>query len=175
MIDFITYNGPCGSIYEQPPMPAREGMPQQDACLTSWLLLAPPAHPLWPHYVLFCAHLRDIEGQITPPQLRFPNASHEIDLLALNPDMGPWTQETFLQKMTDPTRTKGVFLTPLNASVQIADATDSQAIELTRAFARALVDGFVPIEPDDWRNGRQRWEDAAVQTLEHIKFGGHST
>lgn len=166
-----TFRGPWGSIHELPKMEPREGMPEQEATLSHWFLSAPPAHPLWPHYLFFCVHLRDVEGQSRPPLLRYPDASHDLMLVALNPELGPWTAENVVEKMLAP-RQRSAFLSPLNVSEQLRNVTDDQAVELTRLLARGLVDGQVPIEPNDWGGG-VRWQTVITATLEHIRMGGH--
>lgn len=167
-----SFTGPWGTITELPKVAARPDMPEQDATLSHWFLHAPPAHPLWPNYLFFCVHLRDVEGQTRPPTRPHPDDSHNIMLIALNPELGPWTAENVMEKMLAP-RTESVWLSPLNISEFVRRATDAEAIKLTGLLARALVHGIVPIEPDDFRGGRDRWRGTISQTMEHIRHGGH--
>jgi hypothetical protein len=167
------FRGRMATVTELPPatnLPLRS--PEQAATLSNWFVHAPAAHPFWPRYLFFCVHLRDIEGQSQPPKLRFPEASHEINLIALNPEIGPWTAENVVEKLLSP-RTASAILTPFNLSEQIAGATDEQACELTELLARGIADGHVPIEPDDVRNGRDLQRAIIAKTLEHIKLGSH--
>lgn len=166
------FRGAWASAHELPSMPPREGMPEQVATLSHWFVHAPAAHPLWPQYLFFCVHLRDVEGQSRPPFRRWPDASHELLLLALNPELGPWAPETFAEKMLAP-RAVSAWLSPPNVVEQLRAATDPQAVELTVLLAHALVDGHVPIEPDDVRNGRARWREVIDSTMQHIRLGGH--
>jgi hypothetical protein len=164
------YRGRWGSVHELPKVPPREGMPEQVATLSHWFVSSPAAHPVWPHYLFLTVRLRDVEGQSRPPTKPFPDATHNIMLVALNPEIGPWTAENVTEKMLAP-RDQSAFLTPLNASEFVGNATDAQAIELTHLLARAMVDGIVPIEPGDW--GRARWTQCIASTMEHIQTGGH--
>jgi hypothetical protein len=167
------YRGQWGKITELPrDLPPREGMPEQAATLSHWFLHAPRAHPVWPNYLLFCCHLRDVEGQSRPANRRTPDASHEIDLIALNPEVCAWTAENVVQKMYAQ-RDRSAYLSPLNVSEQLRSATDAHATELTALLARAVVNGVVPIEPSDVRGGRERWASVIASTLEHIRTGGH--
>jgi hypothetical protein len=171
-------SGPTGKYFRGPWGEATEltvphdGNPDHLATLANWFVWAPPAHPLWPHYILSCVHLRDIEGQSKPPHRRFSDASHEVLLIALNPQLGPWTAENVVEKLlARPERSP--YLRPLNACEQFSHATDDQAIELTRSLAWGLVTGHLPIEPDDVRGGRDRWPAVINATLEHIRLGTH--
>src|SRR5205085_2875503 len=89
------FHGLMAVVTELPTdLPPTEGMPEQVATLAHWFVSAPAAHPVWPHYLLFCVHLRDVPGQSRPPFRRFPDASHELMLIALNPEVGPWSAAT---------------------------------------------------------------------------------
>jgi hypothetical protein len=166
------FHGIGGSAHELMIPPPREGFPEQVATLAHWFVRSPMSHPLWPHYLFCCVHLRDVDGQTKPPHRRCPDASHELMLMALNPELGPWSAGTVVEKMLTP-RTSSAFLTPLNVSQQIRGAADAQAVELTALLARGMVDGIVPIEPQDYPNGRERWAAVIANTLEHIRTGGH--
>lgn len=56
------------------------------AHVTSWVITAPWAHPVWSQYVLDVIHLRDIEGA-APAHLYGPTATHEAQLWALDPKL----------------------------------------------------------------------------------------
>lgn len=167
-----SFRGVWGEVHELAPLPPREGMPEQEATLQHWFLLAPPAHPLWPHYLFFVVHLRDVEGQSKPPFRRYGDSSHELMLIALNPKLGPWTAENVTAKMLA-AREESAFLSPPNYAQQLRGITDAQACQLTALLARGLITGVVPIERDDW-GGRARWEEVIASTLEHITTGGHA-
>lgn len=169
-----TYRGAWGSAHELPMVPPRDGMREQEATLAHWFIASPPAHPIWPHYTFCCVHLRDVEGQTRAPTLQFPDASHEILLIALNPKLGPWSAENVIEKMLAP-RTEAAWLTPLNLAEQLHNATDAQAVALTLMLARAMVDGMVPIEPADVPGGRDRWRRVIAATMEHLQTGGHAS
>lgn len=165
-----TFEGALGRAWALPIDYSRIDVPQQLATLASYLVHAPSAHPHWPQYVLYCVHLRDVDGQTDPPRRKYPDASHEIALWALNvPERGPFTFENVWPKL----REGGCILSPVNAVEHLRGATDEEAVELTRLVARALVDGHLPAEPDDYRGARERWARTIANTLEHIRYGGH--
>lgn len=168
-----TFRGLWGSAHELPKVPPREGRPEQVATLSNWFVRSPPAHPIWPHYLFFCVHLRDVEGQSRPPTVPTPEATHNIMLIALNPALAPWTAENVVEKLLAP-RKESVWLTPLNVSEFITKASDAQAVELTWMLARAMVDGIVAIEPGDVPGGRARWRQVIAATMEHLQTGGHA-
>lgn len=166
-----TFSGTWGDIHELPPLPAPKGAPEKDATLQYWFLHAPRAHPIWPQYLFFVVHLRDVDGQTKVPFRRYHDSTHEVMLLALNPERGPWTLETVIEKMQ-----AGRGGIPHSGELRPAAAprvTDAQACQLTALLARGPVDGHVPIEKDDW-GGRARWEEVIEATLEHIVTGTHA-
>lgn len=168
------FRGPLGTITELPLDPATVREPQQAATLQHWFLDAPPAHPLWPHYILFTCHLRDVPGQTQPPVKPRPSCSHNLMLVALDPQFGPWSAENVVTKMlAEVDRGRSAHLMPLNWSEFIDDATDGQAKELTALVARGLVDGYVPIEPQDFYGGHAAVKRAIALTIEHIVHLGH--
>lgn len=166
------YEGMWGEAWELDPFPP---MHVDHTATLGWFFIhAPPAHPIWPHYTLSCIHLRDIEGQSKPPHRKFPTASHEYILAALNPEERPWRHETVAEKIRYLAENKrSAHLLPLNACEQVANATDEQAKTLLHQIARGLVLGIIPIEPSDFLNGHETWRTAVWRTMEHIKSGGH--
>lgn len=128
----------------------------------AWFVLLPAAHPLWPHYLLSCAHLRTVDG-FPRPQLSFPEATHELVLQALNPESAP-----------NPTDTNGWHtMTPVNVAEQFHVDDDEQAASLVRLVAQALVHGVLPSECDDHIGSRERWRESIAATADHERAGGH--
>lgn len=149
-----------------------------DATLSWWIFHAVPTqHPAWEWYTISTVHLRNIEGQTRPPDLHFPAATHELLVLALNPEhlpvvagrLPPW-------------------LEPPNACVQFPCAEDTNAISVTTDIATALCSGQLYVEEPggniitsalgaDGRQARGRsrvWREIIDRTLEHIVTGGHA-
>lgn len=132
-----------------------------DAFMGGWLLYAPAAHPLWNWHVLMGIHLRDVEGQSSPPHLRFPGATHEIICLAINPEkeggLHPGDANTFH------------YLRPPDFAEQIILPRDAHCAELLSLGAHAVVDGML-VPDSDFRGA---WQASLNATAEHFRLGGH--
>lgn len=155
--------GPAGwaNRIEFPPNIAKNG----EIC--TWLLYAPDAHPMWAFHLLYAVHLRAQEG-LGEPYKEFPDATHEIGVISLNPENQPYTEESY----TEILRTKGpreLYLTPFDALVQVS-ASDEQAKRVTAYAARSAAYGAL-IPDSDYR---EHWDRAIKDTLQHEQTGGHT-
>lgn len=137
--------------------PARDRLPEHT--LAVWLLNLPQAHPFWSQYLLSLVHLRGMPDQ---------TSSHQLMLLALNPERGPFTPENLWEEQQGP----GWFLSPPNIVENLADATDDQARELVDLVARGLVDGVLDAEPDGIMGARSHWRATLDLTLKHLRQRG---
>ena len=148
-----------------------------DAAVAWWVFHAQPAqHPAWCWYFVTTVHLRDNPGQTSPPFKHFPAATHELLVLACDPDYAP------------PLPGRMPFLTPPNVCVQFTCAQDANAITVTHDIAHALAGGVLPVEEPggnlitsmlgrdtaEARRRSQHWRHIIDQTLEHIVTGRHS-
>jgi hypothetical protein len=140
------------------------------SAMDMYLVHIPSAHPLWPSYWLTGVHLRDVPGQDKPPHKQFQNASHELLLVALNPECGPYTQENMVDKI----KAGGHWLTPVNMVQQTEDLTDEQFNTLLLDVLKALLYGLLPAEPDDYIGSHDRWAECVRQTALHVKTQGLS-
>lgn len=134
--------------------------------IASWLLFAPQAHPLWSYHLMGAIHLRDNPGQSRPPHKDFPEASHEIMVVAVNPDTTFKTPEEFVELMV---RGENWMLMPPDVTAQFTGATDSQVELLLSLLARGVSDGLL-VPDSDYRTA---WKASIEATLEHIVKGGH--
>lgn len=134
------------------------------AGLALWLLEG-PFHPAWNHWAISLIHLREEEGLPTP-NIIVPNASHELMMIALDPEQ-PVPDVDFFE--ANGMWTDGLtFLQPIDQQLQWADTTDEQAIGIAERCVQAIIDGYA--SPDeDWRSW---WEVAVRGTLEHYRSGG---
>lgn len=164
------FTGRLGKAWTLPVVPSMIVAPEQAATLALVFLDLPPVHPLWPRYLLCGIHLRDVKGQSKPPTKRTPNATHELMLIALNPEKGEYTPENVSEKLL----AGGCYLTPINIVEQVEDLTDAQFLELVPLITRALCDGFLAAEPDDYNGARQFWKISLNRTCSHIKTQGLS-
>jgi hypothetical protein len=95
------------------------------AVLAIWIITAPDAHPLWSQYALSAVTLADLPG-VPEARKRNDTVTHELTVLALNPDHGPYDNAT-VERMR--------YLGPVNVVEQFT-ATDEHARELTARAPR---------------------------------------
>lgn len=110
---------------------------RQNSLLDGWLLHIPDATPFWYMYVCAVVHLREGEN-LPPPNLQFKEATHEILVLALDPSKSVINRAN-MRHVT--------ILTPPNYGLQFTARDDSHALQVCQAFAQALVDEKVLVEP----------------------------
>lgn len=159
--------GPYG-IAEFVPVP---DLPEAAETVCTWLLTAPHAHPLWSQYILGVVRLRDLPG-FPPPVLQFDGATHELNVVAMNPEHGTLAVADIERFM----RTGGwPFLTPVNIAHQI-EGNDGEALRLAEMAATAVVNGWLcPETGDAPTHIRAGWKASLVKTLAHIRGEAHAT
>lgn len=130
------------------------------AALAIYLVHYPGAHQLWDCWMVATCHLRPVEG-MPPPVLHFPEATHEVQFLALDPEHMPvpnpeWPPEGLR------------FLTPIDLVWQ-GEMTDDEAERLVQDAVKVMCKVGPPPESDyaAW------WRRALPNTLEHYRTGGH--
>lgn len=156
--------GPCGTA-TQLEIPD-EPWARQTA--DHWLLTAPMYHPLWSQYVLACVRLEDDVPGFPPPHRQFPGATHELLVVALNPEHGPYSRE----KLREPGDLK--YLTPVNICHQFI-ATDAEMRAVVPLAARAVVHGALNPETGDAPERiRQEWLSSLVKALAHARGEEHA-
>jgi hypothetical protein len=140
----------------------------------SWLLTAPHAHPLWAQYHLGTVRLRDLEGW-PPPRRQFPGATHELTVVALNPEYGPYTAENMRRFWDGEMAGRMPYLTPVNIAHQI-EASDEEARMLALYSAWGVTAGAVwPETADAPQRIRAEWDSVLVKTLAHIRGEVHAS
>jgi hypothetical protein len=169
-------DGPYGTVHPVPhPEPNEPGLADASraalrVCLSTYLIDAPAYHPAWTQYVMSVVTLRDEPG-VEPAVRKFPEATHEILVLALNPETGPQTVETMIGHC----RTGRLpFLRPVNIAEQI-EATDDEAEAVAWLAARAVVHGHLSPEPPfGYESLRAQWHAACTKTLAHLRGEPHT-
>jgi hypothetical protein len=127
----------------------------QEAALAGWLIHAPGQSPAWEHYMLQLCHLRELPG-VRPASKQFPEAEHQIILLALDPKGRPVPDEP----------ASWWPLTPHNALVQFGEApSDEAAASALYAIVEAIVNGKMMAEPPDHGRGRAALERQIQQLV----------
>lgn len=129
--------------------------------LALWLLCAPQAHPMWTFHVLYVLDLSKPEME-----KQFPEATHEIGILALHPEHQPYSVAGLEETMHGGGAL--AYMTPPDVIVQIS-ASDEQAKLLAIYGARASAHGQLVPDSDYQR----AWESALRYTLQHLQTGGH--
>ena len=140
----------------------KDWRPDWDGTLALYLLHCGWSHPFWHWYHICGIHLRPIPG-VRPPKKFFPEASHEIMILALDPKVqhDPDLLASGEQELS--------YLSPPDLIHQVGDLTDDQFKQLVQDVVLAIVEGKA--SPDqDWR---EWWRRAIDETAEHIREGKH--
>ncbi len=154
-----TLTGPAGTATEQ----FVEDPPAHTATVAAWFLDCPGQSPAWRHYGLSVIHLRPIEG-MQSPVINIPGATHEVLLLAFDPQGSP---------VADDPETWS-FLTPINVSEQIQLPSDEKAVKLLEQAARAVVDGILWAEPP--LSGQvEPWRTSLIKTAAHARGEVHAS
>ncbi|OSZ58682.1 hypothetical protein OQI_20465 [Streptomyces pharetrae CZA14] len=132
------------------------------APVDAWIISAPHWHPLWWQYLLAVVSLADIPG--LPPACKHrPAVTHELQVMALNPDHGPYYPH-------DAGPGTLHHLTPVNIAEELA-TSDDQARRLAARCVQAAVDGILNPEtadaPDRIRGAWRTYIDYTLLNLQH--------
>lgn len=110
---------------------------EQIACRASWLLHIPGPHE-WQHYLV------SLINSLSRSKKWSANVTHAMTVYAVSSEAGP----------PDPEDVRALtLLTPVNYDIQFGCPSDARAIQLSRQFAQALLDGDFPEEPGPVRAG----------------------
>jgi hypothetical protein len=131
-------------------MAADCGQKNNGACLGTWIIHAPWAHPFWQYYALSLVHLRQIEG-MPPAKIMLPGAIHEIFLFALDPAHMPE-----IDKMPH-------LLHPANFGAQWIAENDEQAIKHVMGVVQEICDGLLSPDTDFKREWVKRFSDSNLR------------
>jgi hypothetical protein len=152
--------GPAGHAHEV--VTIKVDQPDQQATLATWFLNCPGQSAAWDRYLLSVIHLRPIAG-VKPAGIRVPGATHEVVLVALDPDKHP-----------HPTKPRTwAFLRPVNVAEQITLPDDNAARHVAKLAARAVVDGVLPAEPA-LSGAIEPWRTTLIRTSAHLRGEEHA-
>jgi hypothetical protein len=147
-------DGPYGHAIKQDLLPPSERPnPDAVASMDRWILYLPQGSPAWTHYMLSGASLADFPG-VPPAAKRFPEATHEVIVAAIDPDFPKEKLERGGVKL----------LTPLNYAFQVV-ATDAAFNRLLKHLALGLINGELTPEPQGIQGARELMESRAQQFL----------
>jgi hypothetical protein len=153
-------DGPAGTAQEVTATKLRR--PDEAATVAAWFLHCPGQSAAWDRYMLYVIHLRPIPG-VKPAVVHVPHATHEVVLVALDPERNPV-----------PAKPKTwSFLHPLNVVDQVTVPSDDAAQSLARDCAQAVVDGRLPAEPP-LSGAVEPWRSALIKTSAHLRGEGHA-
>jgi len=130
---------------------------QRPAMVSTWLLDAPSAHPMWKSYLVAIVHLRAIDGA-PPAKIHEPGATHEVVVMALNPDHEP-----------NPDKPGPIaYLSPANLVSQVTLGSDHAGKMLVRRLVEAFCIG--ELSPDtDWWQHQLRWLERTVAEIRRLQ------
>ncbi|WP_086746210.1 hypothetical protein [Streptomyces scabiei] len=152
--------GRHGTAHRIPTAHYRE---QHRATLDAWIITAEHWHPHWSQYLLALISLADIEGA-PPAKKRTPDVTHELLVVVLNPDHGPYDARAVRPGDLH-------HLTPVNIAEQFT-ATDDQALNIARLSVRDVVDGRLTPETGDAPGLIRSWWHVRIRdTLDHPHHG----
>ena len=167
------HDGPFGWAEKMDLAEATEG----PETLCHWLICSPAWHPLWTQYVLVVVRLRDGIPGMDPPKRQFPGATHELIVMALNPDPDITGHKPFASgaELLGWAREHGIpYLQPVNIVEQF-EASDEEMRKLASMCAWGVTAGH--LEPET-SNGperiRARWKSSMVKTLAHFRGEVHA-
>jgi hypothetical protein len=153
--------GPHGTAIRIP----RTHYTDKPATLDAFIITAPGWHPLWSQYMLALITLADLPGQ-PPATLERPGATHQIITMAMDPDLGPYTPDSFAGRRVQ-------YLRPGNIGAQFT-AADQQALDLLPLCAQAVIFGHLNPETSDApQRIRAAWAQSIQQTLDHDRDRHH--
>jgi len=135
--------------------------PAQSGTVSAWLLVCPGQAAGWTHYIAAVVHLRPIDGA-QPAYVRWPAATHEVLLYALDPGRNP--------SPTDPS--SWCPLLPLNVCEQLELPSDAAAVQLLELSVAAVLDGRLWAEPP-LSGQAEPWQTTLLQTAAHLRGEPH--
>jgi hypothetical protein len=144
------------------------GRPTEAETVCHWIITAPSYHPLWQQYILAVVRLRDGQPGFPEPFHKFAGTTHELLVMAIQPDEGPYTAEQLQGMDAVP------YLTPINIAEQFI-ATDDEMADMAGLAAAAVVHGALcPETADAPDRVRHSWLVSLTKTLAHLRGEVHA-
>ncbi len=135
--------------------------PEHAACLGSWIVNVPGAHPYWEHWLVALVHLREVPG-VAPAKKKYPEAEFEFSIQSINPETCP---------EPDPDKAEEGYplLQPVDVVEQFHGVSDRDARRIVDTCIEAMVHGR--ISPD--QDFRPMWNRTIQGTVAHFRAGKH--
>lgn len=131
-----------------------------------WVIDSPHFSPAWNQWALNVITLATVDDR-GPAALQFQGATHEMLLLALNPEKG-----RFDQAALDAPGGGFHHLLPVNYCDQF-EASDTEMLALAAWMVWGMVNGHLQVEPNGAYD-RESWLASATKTLAHIRGEVHA-
>ena len=143
-------------------------VPDAAESVCGWVIDAPAYHPLWSQYHLAVVRLRDDVPGFPPPRRKFIGATHELNVVALNPEAGAYTEADAHACRPLP------YLLPVNIAEQF-EGTDPEMEQLAWFAAWGVTIGLLNPETGDAPTAiREHWLGVLTKTLAHIRGEEHA-
>lgn len=120
------------------------------AAICAWIIEAPWAHPFWHSYLLSAVHLRPTK-EFGEAKVRLPGATHEVVLLALNPEK-PISTKSF-----------PYYLSPSNFMGQWIAGSDEAACRKIEETVDEILAGTLSPDTDFRREWIKRFSDSNIK------------
>jgi hypothetical protein len=134
----------------------------------NFLIFAPGAHPMWSWHILMAISLRDVDGQ-PPAHKRYPEATHELMVYALDPGHPVPDPRAWQLPPDDGAPRPLQLLQPPDAVVQFHVDDDRHATEIVALAAEACTKGLLVPDSDH----RGMWDRSITATAQHYRDGVH--
>lgn len=150
-----TLVGTYGSAWEQDidkclQLVPEDDRPPRELSVSSWIVRANYAHPIWSHYWIGCVALRNVEGW-PPADIYLPGATHEVMVYALNPDHEP--EVDGVPRLLHPANFHGQFIEP----------DDKAAAMRVRAAVNEVIEARLNPDTDNLRGWVRAFSDSNVK------------
>jgi hypothetical protein len=142
--------------------------PEWSATTCHWLITSAQFHVWWRQWLISCVNLAPNDN-FPPPVLQFPGATHEVIIVALNPDH-PVTPAATTADGFQP-------LIPINLAAQF-EASDDEMRRVLAYMCWSISEGYHTPEPplshgieSEWGQG---WLASITKTLAHVRGEVHA-
>lgn len=134
---------------------ARVPVVADHAQISGWVITAPGYHPLWFQYFLGALDL----SRSPDPVRHYPEATHEIVVVTLDPSDGPHRAEDVTHDKPLP------YLEPVDLVFQMT-STNRDVVKLAAWLARSVIDGVLnPEASGSEEHTRAAWSSAILSVL----------
>jgi len=128
-----------------------------DSTVSTWVIEAPWAHPVWHSYTICLIHLRPMPGSQFQPKFHLEGATHEFSLFALSPEAP--RAEIILGQVSPISHV----LTPMNFGSQFIEIEDRLAIERIEKSIQEICHGKLSPDTDWQRDWIKRYNNAMIK------------